>query len=139
MVVMWDKMGKLFHPTWIKNNGEVGSQQFRDWTESLQWFGAKGVLNGMAATESSGSDYPPKLNKFIGYCIKSGSQNDSKAYGPWEKCPYTGRMRRLKPGYESLAARLGDGIADKRTPDEIRDDIESMLAMPDPYADMRTG
>jgi hypothetical protein len=70
--------------------------------------------------------------------IENRLANDSKAYGPWEKCPYTGRMRRLKPGYELLAARLGDGIADKRTPDEIRDDIESMLAMPDPYADMRT-
>jgi hypothetical protein len=82
-------------------------------------------------------DVAPKLGEFIGYCIKSGSQNDSNAYGPWEKCPYTGRMRRLKPGHELLAARLGDGTTDNRTPEEIRDAIESMLA--DTFSDMRTG
>ncbi len=88
-------------------------------------FGAEGVLRGIAATRQSGSSYVPNLNKFIGFCLAEYSQ--PAGHGTWETCPYTGRQRRLKVGYELLAERLGSKD-DPRTNEEIRQDIESMIA-----------
>ncbi len=56
--------------------------------------------------------------------------NDA-GYGPWETCPYTGRRRRIKLSHSMLAKSLGDGVFDKRTPEQIRIDIENMIDNPD--------
>jgi len=83
------------------------------------------VLRGIKAVKQSGSSYAPNLNKFVGFCLANYSQ--PTGHGTWETCPYTGRQRRLKVGYELLAERLGSKD-DPRTHEEIRQDIESMIA-----------
>jgi len=92
----------------------------------LSQYGPEGVLRGIGAVKASGSSYVPNLNKFIGYCMQNYSQSNA-AHGEWESCPYTGRRRRLKPGYELLAERLGSKD-DPRTHDQIRQDIETYIA-----------
>ena len=121
---MWQTMAKLFHPQWTKNNGEIGGQVFRDWTVELERFGSDGVLRGIDSVRGSGSSYAPNLNKFIGHCLDNYSQPAGQV-GEWEKCPYTGRRRRLKPGHEELAKRLE---TDPRTHEQIRQDIEAYIA-----------
>ena len=79
MVVLWQSMGRLFHPQWTKNNGEIGSPAFQDWTRELQYLGSKGVLKGLDSVRCSGRDYAPSLNKFIGFCrdeIEGGGGTD---------------------------------------------------------------
>ena len=88
------------------------------------------MLTALDAVRDSGSAYMPPLAKFMSLG-RSGNATQSKGdYGPWEKCPYTGRNRRLKPGYEELAKRLGSKD-DPRSPEQIRIDIENMIANPD--------
>ena len=79
MVVLWSTMGKLFHPAWTKRNGELGSRQFQDWTVELERYGSAGVLRGIESVREAGSDFVPKLNKFIGHCQQTYTGSNSTA------------------------------------------------------------
>ena len=94
----------------------------------LRTYGPDGVLRGVDAVRRSGSSYMPNLNKFVSYCAEAkGGYSAANGHGTWETCPFTGRRRRLKPGYELLAERLGSKD-DPRMHEEIRRDIEEGIA-----------
>ena len=118
-------MTRLYHPRWTQLNGEIGGNTFIDWTQELLPYGSKGVLAGIREVRDAGSSYMPVMAKFLAMC-RAGNSDGAVMAGEWEVCPYTGRRRRLKPGYELLAERLGSKD-DPRTNEQIRLDIEAYI------------
>lgn len=126
-------MSRLYHPAWVKTNGELGGAIFQDWCKELLPYGSKGVLQGIAAVRNLGSSYAPNLNKFLALCRNESDAADQVGanIGPWETCPYTGRQRRLKNVLSENNPRVdsaGRFIDDERTDQEIREDIEKLIA-----------
>lgn len=124
---MWESMSRLYHTQWTRTNGEVGGPVFQDWCRELLPYGSDGVLRGLQSVRDAGSAYLPPLSKFLSYCRSGGAENFSPDFGPWETCPYTGRRRRLRltEGWAEVAERFE---TESRTNQQIRSDIESMIA-----------
>ena len=134
MVAMWETMARLYHPQWTRTNGEIGGVTFQNWARELLPYGSKAVLTALGSIRDSGSSYMPPLAKFMSLGRSGNADKGTGDFGHWETCPYTGRQRRLRPGHELLAARLGSKY-DPRSNDEIRQDIERYIAdgQPDCY------
>ena len=77
-------MSRLYHPQWVRTNGEIGGGVFQDWTIELMQYGSDGVLRGIQAIRDGGNVYMPGLNKFMAECrvgSHSSSGGDSDAFG----------------------------------------------------------
>ena len=83
MLVMWGKMTRLYHPQWIRTNGDIGSPVFQDWVEELRPYGSQGVMRGLEAIKAAGNVYMPNLNKFMCECRAGNStaRGDGDVFG----------------------------------------------------------